>query len=168
MIMKSMTLIIIFVIGLKAQDLTHSDFVETRWFANNDKRNFYESDTISLIRILKFNSEHEKLNELGIKLHWNNNRDITKLEFRTKKKLGVRDLFVKSWTGTLYDENWEWLFDSNKQIINLYFKQKIHSSFQINSKKNDHIIWKSGDKNKETESKLDLLVLNLIRLKTLQ
>ncbi|WP_439483672.1 hypothetical protein [Cyclobacterium plantarum] len=158
-------LILIFTIELKAQDLTISDFNKTEWFADNENRNFYESDTVSLLRILKFNNENDKLNELNIKLQKNNNRDITQLEFKSSGRLNIQDLYVESWIETLINDEWKWKFDSVNQILELYQKGEIHSSFKIDSKQRDNIIWKFEDNSKITESKLDLLVLNLNRLK---
>ena len=149
----------------KAQNLKQSDFNKTEWFADNDNRNFYESDTISLIRILKFNNENDKLNELYIILQKNNNLDITQLEFKLSGRLKIQDLYVESWIETLINDEWEWKFNSKNQILELYKKGEIHSSFRIDSKKKDSIIWKFEHNKIKTESKLDLLVLNLIRLK---
>lgn len=160
--------ILIFILtfcSCKAQNLTNSDFNKTHWFADNDNRNFYESDTISLIRILKFNNENDKLNELYIKLQKNNNRDLTLMEFKNSGRLNIQDLFVESWTETLINDKWEWKLDSKNQILELYQKGEIHSSFRIVSKQNDNIIWKFEHNEIKTESKLDLLILNLIRLK---
>jgi len=160
--------ILVFILAFsscKAQDLTNSDFNKTNWFANNDNRNFYESDTISLIRILKFNNENDKLNELNIKLQKNNNRDLTLMEFKSSSRLNIQDLFVESWTETLINDEWKWKFDSKNQILELYQKGELHSSFRIDSKQNDNIIWEFEHNEIKTESKLDLLILNLIRIK---
>jgi len=160
--------ILIFILtfcSCKAQNLTNSDFNKTDWFADNANRNFYESDTISLIRILKFNNENDKLNELYIKLQKNNNQDLTLMEFKNSGRLNIQDLYVESWTETLTNDQWEWKFESKKQILELYQKGEIHSSFRIDSKRKDNIIWKFEHNKIKTESKLELLVLNLIRLK---
>jgi outer membrane usher protein FimD/PapC len=150
---------------MKAQDLIKSDFKKTEWFADNKNRNFYESDTITITRILKFNNENEKLNETYIKLQRNENGDITRLNFKKSGKLLVEDLNVENWTNTKFVGKWKWKFDSKKQILSLYFKRKLHSAFRIESKKKDNIIWEFEYNNKKTESKLNLLVLNLVRLK---
>ena len=165
-IMKNSLLILIlaFTFSLQAQDLTKSDFKKTDWFANNENQNFYESDTVTLIRILKFNNENDKLNETYIKLQRNENRDITELNFRSGGKLIVEDLNVENWTNSKLDGKWKWKFDSKNQILNLFFNQKLHSSFRIESKEKDSIVWKFEHEKKRTESKLDLSVLKLIRL----
>ena len=69
-IMKNSLLILIlaFTFSLQAQNLTKSDFKKTEWFVNNENQNFYESDYVTLIRILKFNNENDNLNEPYIKL----------------------------------------------------------------------------------------------------
>ena len=165
--MKNTILILIltFTIGLKAQDLVKSDFNKTEWFADNENGNFYVSDTISLIQILKFNNENDKLNEIYIKLQKNSNRDITQLEFKNSGRLNIQDLYVESWTETLINDKWKWKFEPKNQTLELHLKGKVHSSFRIESKKNDSIIWEFEHNNKKTESKLDLLILNLIRTK---
>ncbi|WP_157805282.1 hypothetical protein [Confluentibacter citreus] len=166
-IMKNTILIIIltFTIGMKAQDLTKSDFKKTEWFADNENRNFYESDKITLTRILKFNNENEKLNKTYIKLQQNQNGNITELNFKNSGELFVEDLNVENWSNSKLIGKWKWKFDSRNQVLNLYFKRKLYSAFRIESKKKDSIIWKFEHNNKATESKLNLLVLNLIRLK---
>ena len=165
-IMKNSILLLIltFTIGLKAQDLAKSDFKKKEWFTNNEKQNFYESDTIALARILKFNNENDKLNETNIKLQRNENRDITELNFKKSGELIVEDLNVENWIISQLVGKWKWDFDSRKQILHLYFKRELNSSFLIKSKKQDSIIWKFEHNNKRTESKLNLSVLNLIRL----
>lgn len=165
--MKKITQIIIILlsVGLSAQSLTRSDFKKTDWFADNENQNFYQSDTITLTRILKFNSENDKLNETYIKLQQNGNGDITELTFKSSGKLVVEDLNVENWTNSKLVGKWKWRFDSKNQVLNLYLDRKLHSSFRIESKENDSIIWKFEHNDRRTESKLDLLVLNLIRLK---
>ena len=158
-------LILTFTTGMESQNLTKSDFKKTEWFANNENRNFYESDTITLIRILTFNNENDKLNETYIKLQQNENRDITELNFKNSGKLIVEDLNVENWVNSKLVGKWKYKFDSKNQVLNLYFNRKLNSSFRIESKKNDSIIWKFEHNNKRTESKLNLLILNLIRLK---
>lgn len=157
--MKNTILILIltFTLGLQAQELTKSDFKKTEWFANNENRNFYESDSIELIRILRFEFDNKKLNDVYIKIERNQNRDITELNFKRSGKLIVEDLNVENWSVSKLVGNWKWKFDSKKQILNLFFKRKLHSSFRIKSKKKEKIIW--------NESELELLVLNLIRVK---
>lgn len=150
-------LILIFTIGLKAQNFNKSDFKKTEWFADNQNRNFYESDTIILTRILSFNNEKEKLNEIYIKLQKNENGDITELNFKNCGKLIVQDVYVENWSYTKFVGKWKWKFDSKKQILNIYFKRKIHSSFRVESKKRERIIW--------NKSEIDLIDIYLIRLK---
>jgi len=150
-------LILTFTIGLKAQELTKSDFKKTEWFANNENRNFYESDSVNLIRIMRFKFDNEKLNDVYIKINRNQNRDITELNFKRSGKLIVEDLNVENWSVSKLVGNWKWKFDSKKQILNLFFNRKLHSSFGIDSKKKEKTIW--------NDSEFELLVLNLIRLK---
>ena len=135
--MKNTILILIltFTIGVKAQDLTKSDFKKTEWFADNENRNFYVSDTIELTRILKLKNENEKLNETYIKLERNENGDITELNFKSSGSLLVEDLNVENWDNTKLVGKWKWKFDSKGQILNLYFKRKLRSSFRVESKK---------------------------------
>ena len=157
--MKNTILIIIltFTIGIKAQDLTKSDFKKTEWFADNENRNFYKSDSIQLMQILRCKVENVKLNDVYIKIERNQNNDITELNFKRSGKLIVEDLNVENWSVSKLVGNWKWKFDSKKQILNLLFERKIHSSFRIESKNKEKTIW--------NESELELLVLNLIRLK---
>ena len=157
--MKNTILIIIltFTLGLQAQELTKSDFKKTEWFANNENRNFYESDSIELIRIMRFEFDNEKLNDVYIKIERNQNRDITELNFKRSGKLIVEDLNVENWSVSKLVGNWKWKFDSKKQILNLFFKRKLHLSFRIESKKKEKTVW--------NETEMELLVLNLIRLK---
>ena len=158
-IMKNtiLILILIFTIGLNAQDLTKSEFKKTEWFANNENRNFYESETIKLIRIQKFKFDKEKLNEVYIKIERNENKNITELNFKRSGKLIVEDLNIENWDVTKLVGKWKWKFDSKRQILKLFFNRKLHSAFRIESKNIEKSMW--------NESELELLVLNLIRLR---
>ena len=158
-------LIITISINSNAQKLAKSDFKATSWFANNENQSFYSSDSLSLIRILNFNTENDRLNELNIKLQQNKHRDITELTFEKSGRLNVQDLLVKSWTNSKLNGKWSWSFNSDDQILSLYFRRKLHSSFKITSKENDSIVWNFEYNQRKTESKLNLLILNLVRIK---
>jgi len=140
-------------------------FKRTNWFANNENQNFYKSDSISLFRILNLNTENEKLNETYIKLQYIGDKDMTQLNFKRNGKLEVEDLNVENWTNSKLVGKWKWEFDSNTQIINLFFKRKLHSSFKIVSRERDNTVWKFEHRKKQTESKIDLLILELVRIK---
>jgi hypothetical protein len=159
------TIFLICAFGLKAQSLKNSDFKKTEWFADNKNQNFYTSDTISLTQLLQLNSENKKLNETYIKLQQNNNRDITELNFKSNGILTVENFNVENWDVSKIIGKWKWKFNSKNQILNLYFNNKMRHSFRIDSKKNDSLIWKSEQDNKKSESKVDLLILKLIRIK---
>lgn len=159
------TIFFICAFGLKAQSLKNSDFKKTEWFADNENQNFYTSDTISLTQILQFNSENEKLNATYIKLQQNNNGNITELNFKSSGILTVENLNVENWDVSKIIGKWKWKFDSKNQILNLYYNRKLRHSFRIDSKKNDSLIWKSEYDNKKSESKVDLLILRLTRIK---
>lgn len=155
------TIFTICIFELNAQSIKKSDLKKTKWFANNE--NFYKSDTISLIQILKFNSENVKTNETYLKLQQNNNENITELNFKSSGNLTVEDLHVKDWTVSKIVGKWKWKFDSKNQILNLHFNRKLRHSFRIDSQKKDSLICKSENNNKN-ESIVNLLILKLIRI----
>jgi|TARA_R100000479_G_scaffold176508_1_gene131574 hypothetical protein len=157
--MKKVTLILILslALGLNAQDLIKSDFKKTEWFVDNENRNFYESDTILLTRILTLNSEVKKPNEIYIKLEKNHNGDITELNFKKSGKLIVKDLNVENWSVTKLVGKWKWKFDPEKQTLKLYFKRKLRLSFRVESIDKESIYW--------NESYIEFLVLYLVRIK---
>ena len=122
-----------------AQTLSKTDFKNEVWFVNNENNNFYKSDTIKLLKILKLNNENEKLNKTSIKLDKNKNRDITELHFRKNGKLVIGNLSVKNWDVSKLVGKWKWKFCSEKQTLNLYYNTKLKFSFLFISKNQESI-----------------------------
>lgn len=87
------------------------------------------------------------------------------MNFKSSGILSVENLNVENWDVSKIIGKWKWKFDSKNQILNLYYNRRIRHSFRIDSKKNDSLIWKSEYDNKKSESKVDLLILRLIRIK---
>ena len=87
------------------------------------------------------------------------------MNFKSSGILTVENLNVENWDVSKIIGKWKWKFDSKNQILNLYYNRKLRHSFRIDSKKNDSLIWKSEYDNKKSESKVDLLILRLIRIK---
>lgn len=87
------------------------------------------------------------------------------MNFKSNGILTVENFNVENWDVSKIIGKWKWKFNSKNQILNLYYNKKMRHSFRIDSKKNDSLIWKSEQDNKKSESKVDLLILKLIRIK---
>jgi hypothetical protein len=150
--------------NLKAQVIQETDLQKFSWFTDNSAKNFYTSDTISLISIVDTFSEYLKLNRQYRELDYNKNSNITKIEFKRRNKLVLYDVDIKSWTNIKLTGKWKWRFDFDTQLISFYFDKKLHSVFDIKEKSSDTLIKKYNDSNSNSKEEVyHLLILTLIR-----
>jgi hypothetical protein len=157
-------LVLFFGVKLQSQGLENSDFKVTNWFSINQDNLFYTADTIYLIRIPSFNSYRDSVNELNIILQYNSFKDHTELKFLKSGRLFVEDLNVESWTDTKRVGKWRWKFDEGDQILTLFFNKNIDSTFKILKSSSDTIIQNYEDT--KTKSKITMMILQLVRIKT--
>jgi hypothetical protein len=156
---------IIIISKASAQTILKSQINGTNWFSVNENEGFYNSDTIKLIRITKFNSYLDSINETNIKLQYVGYKNITDLSFKTHKQLSVINLYAISWTNSIRVGKWQWSFNDADQKLVLFFNRKIDSSFRVISFSHDTITWTFEDKTNPSVFKLNLIILQLVRLK---
>jgi hypothetical protein len=152
-------------LGLISPNIQKSDFSNTEWFTNNYNNCFYTKDTISIVQILKYNNEDQRVNKIFIKLQYNNNKDISELYFQQNGSLKVEDLNVHNWDITKLKGKWKWNLDAQKQVLNLVFTNKHTISFRILDRDTTSIIYNNRNGEVTNESKLSLLTVKLLRLK---
>lgn len=163
-------IIIIFLISTcfhsKAQVIEKGDLTNFSWFTDYSNKSFYKSDTLSIIRITNQFPQNQELNRQYIELDYNNDSNITRLNFKKNNVLDIIDVDVKSWTETKTKKQWKWKFDLKQQLISFYFDGKLHSTFVIKEKMNDTLIWKytNGD-NSSGDETYNLLIYKLVRVK---
>ncbi|PKQ64177.1 hypothetical protein BZG02_04955 [Labilibaculum filiforme] len=81
------TLIIIFLVFILTEYVSgqkhyNIDLKDTNWFVNNKNESFYKSDTISFIRIEKYNTYRDEINSQYIKIDYNAGNDISLIELQ--------------------------------------------------------------------------------------
>jgi hypothetical protein len=157
-------LVLFFGIKLQSQSLENSDFKATNWFSINQNNLFYTADTIYLIRIPRFNSYRDSINEQNIILQYNSFKDHTELQFLKLGRLIVEDLHVESWTDSKRVGKWRWKFDEGDQILTLLFNKNIDSAFKVLKSSSDTMIQNYEDT--KTKSKITMMILQLVRMKT--
>jgi len=146
-----------------SQQINKKDFNDTDWFVNNENDNFYKSDTITMVKIIKYNTYQDELNSLYIKLKYNNHKDLTQITLKKNGLAEIVNLHVQSWTDSRFNFKWEWKFSPKKNDFSLYNKHELYSKFRIFSIEKDTIISDYGYSGNGTKSKLDLLVLKMKR-----
>ena len=144
------------------REIKNLTFKKTKWFANNDKRAFYKSDSITLYKILNKKNKEIILNINLILSEKNNGKDFTELTFKRNKKLILKDTDIENWTETEHLGKWNWKYDNAKLKLDLFFNKKINSSFKIYRIERDYLIWK---KDNDKTTKVHFLVLKLKRMK---
>ena len=153
-------------LNLNAQLIKKSDLEGFRWFTDNSIKSFYKSDTVSLIRITDTLTDFLLWNKQYRELDYNNNNNITQIEFKKKKELDISDTDVESWTEKRLVGKWKWEFNVKTQTISFYFKQKLFSSFIIKEKSTDMLVWKYDDfRKKPQEAIFHLLIFKMVRIK---
>ena len=128
------------------KEIKSINFKKTKWFTNNNDKNFYKSDSITLYKILNKMDEFVKLNNGLIKTEQNENKDFTDLEFKRSGKLKLTDTSIENWTETEHLGKWKWKFNNEKNELSFYLDKKLYSSFNIVSQERDYIIWNDDDK----------------------
>ena len=139
------------------KEIKSINFKKTEWFTNNEKKNFFKSDSISLYKILNKKDEFVKLNNGLIKTKQNENKDFTDLEFKRNGKLKMTDTSIENWTETEHLGKWKWKFNSDKNGLSVYLDNKFYSSFVVVSQERDYLIW-------NTDDKVQFYVLKLVRV----
>lgn len=166
--MKKAPLILFFLFLLtdyvSAQGISKKELNNTKWYVNNEEESFYKSDTISLMRIEKFNTYQDEINNYLIMLNYNDQKDVSVIDLNAKGKADIVNIFVDSWTESRFNDKWTWSFDKSKNEIGFYLKKKLYSKFEIYSIVNDSITSEYGYGD-GTKSKLNLIILNMKRIK---
>ena len=143
------------------REIKNLNFKKTEWFANNNKRAFYKSDSITLYKILNKKNKEIILNRNLILSEKNKGKDFIELTFKGNKKLILKDTNIGNWTETEHLGKWNWEYDNKKLKLDLFFNKKINSSFKIYSIERDYLIW---EKDKDKTTKVHFLVLKLKRI----
>jgi hypothetical protein len=143
------------------REIKNLNFKKTKWFANNNKRAFYKSDSITLYKILNKKNKEIILNRNLILSEKNNGKDFIELTFKGNKKLILKGTNIENWTETEHLGKWNWEYDNEKLKLDLFFNKKINSSFKIYSIERDYLIW---EKDKDKTTKVHFLVLKLKRI----
>lgn len=143
------------------REIKNLNFKKTEWFANNNKRAFYKSDSITLYKILNKKNKEIILNRNLILSEKNNGKNFIELTFKGNKKLILKGTNIENWTETEHLGKWNWEYDNEKLKLDLFFNKKINSSFKIYSIERDYLIW---EKDKDKTTKVHFLVLKLKRI----
>lgn len=150
---------------LSGQVISKKELNNTKWYVNNENESFYKSDTISLMRIEKFNTYKDEINCYLIMLNFNDQKDVSVIDLNAKGKADIVNIFVDSWTESRFNDKWTWIFNKRKNEIGFYLKKKRYSKFEIYSIQNDSIISEYGYNGDGTKSKLNLIILKMKRIK---
>lgn len=121
-------------------------FKKTEWFTNNEKKDFYKSDSLSLYKILNSKEEFVKLNLGLIKTEQNKNKDFTNLNFKRNGKLKITDTNIENWTETEHLGNWKWKYDDKNYILTFFLNNELYSRFKVVSQERDYLKWNTDDK----------------------
>ena len=142
-------LLITFPFIIKAQSITKSDFEKSEWFSDKDISTFIKSDTISLIKVLKYNDEEVETEKLFKKYLKDTYEYITILSFLENKELTINQLNNKN--NNKIDKAGEWEFNPEDRVLNLYIDNKLHSSFGFKSNMNGNFVVSTDINNNKIE-----------------
>jgi hypothetical protein len=150
---------------LSAQGISEKELNNTEWYVNNENENFYNSDTISLIRIEKYNTYQDEINSYLIMQDYNNQKDYSVIKLNEKGEADIVNKYVESWTESRFNDKWTWKFDKKEKEISFYLKKQLYSKFEIYSINNDSVISEYGYSGDGTKSKLNLIILEMKKVK---
>ena len=140
------------------REIKSINFSKTEWFTNNEKQNFYETDSVSLYKILNRKEDFVKLNSGLIKSEQNKNKNFTDLNFNRNGKLRITDTNIENWTETEHLGKWKWKYDDKNYILTFFLNNELHSKFKVVSQERDYLKW-------NTDDKVYLYVIKLKRIK---
>lgn len=128
------------------REIKSINFDKTEWFTNNEKQNFYKTDSISLYKILNRKEDFVKLNSGLIKSEQNKNKDFTDLNFKRNGKLRITDTNIENWTETEHLGKWKWKYDDKNYILTFFLNNELYSKFKVVSQERDYLKWNTDDK----------------------
>ncbi|WP_211242127.1 hypothetical protein [Pontimicrobium aquaticum] len=129
------------------KEIKSIDLKKTEWFTNNERKDFYKSDSIiNLYKILNRKDDFVKLNNGLIKAEQNKNKDFTNLKFNRSGKLNLTDTNIENWTETEHLGNWKWKYDDNNYTLTFFLNNEPYSKFRIVSQEKDYLILNTDDK----------------------
>lgn len=149
-----------------AQNISKAEFENGEWFANNDNEDFYKSDTISLTKILSYETDFKTLSKAHVIFYYNKNRPVETFVFGKKNKLCISQI-TDSFCGILGTlENWKWSFDNSTQVLKFYSDKNSIMEFKIIEISKGKEEWEfEVDKGKMTEFKADIQEIKVVRIK---
>jgi len=128
------------------KEIKSINFKKTEWFTNNEKKDFYNSDSINLYKILNSKDDFVQLNDGLIKSEQNKNKDFIDLKFKRNGKLKLTYTNIQNWTETEHLGNWKWKYDNENYILTFFLNDELYSKFRVVSQERDYLIWNTDDK----------------------
>ena len=113
------------------KEIKNINFKNSNWFVSNENNHFYNSDTLTIYKIINRKDKLIKLNEGLIKSSILRNQDFTDLHFRRSDKLKIIETDVDRWEVKENSGIGKWSYNQKKQIIHLSYENKIDSYYRI-------------------------------------
>lgn len=114
---------------VSSQKSYNIDLKDTNWFVNNKNENFYKSDTISFIRIEKYDTYQDEINSKYIKIDYNEGNDTSLIELQKNEEANIVDLSVERWTNSRFNDKWTWNHEREKNEVSFYLKGELYLKF---------------------------------------
>ena len=105
-------------------------FNKTNWASLNHDSCFFINDTVKLVKIESKAINKPENFEENLSEYFNKNNYVI-LHFKNGNNLEFQYLDINSWTTTKLRGSYKWYYDSKNQIVSLFFKNKLLSSFVL-------------------------------------
>ena len=159
---KFLIIILLLSLSLKAQTKA-IDFKNKEWFLKIDETEIFTQDTLKLIYFKKLNSSKPKLHNAFAQLCYNNNQNITNVNFSRGNFSFSRSTFELC--GILGDSgNWKYFYDVEEKKVSIESENRRYI-FKIIDEKLTNESWNCESKENDLTYSAEIETVTLVKIK---
>ena len=159
---KFLIIILLLSLSLKAQTKA-IDFKNKEWFLKIDETEIFAQDTLKLIYFKKLNSSQPKLHNAFAQLCYNNNKNITNVNFSRGNFSFSRSTFELC--GSLGNlDNWKYFYDVKAKELSIESENRRYT-FKIEREKITTESWNCESKESDLTYSAEIETVTLVKVK---
>lgn len=152
-------LFLILSLGISAQDLSKSDFKNSKWFSKVKGKDLFKHDTLVINKLLNIQPEKHSNMSSFLEMNFLNVKLISNLHFkRSNTYIDETDF---EWCGFNFEDQVEWQFDNQRKCIQFYDNNFLIAEYMLVKKIIDSATWNNNSDTSPIELRGSILTLEL-------
>lgn len=122
---------LLFSLSSVAQKINNSLFCNSKWFSPNKNNEFYQADTIKLLKKSKIQSgEHNQDHAEDLPDYYHGSNFLS-INLKKGSEMNLTNTITDEWIIEQKKGNYTWTFDKKEKILKFFFEKKLIGEFSI-------------------------------------